>query len=423
MKQARRRAEGIPSPRDVITGGSSAGLFASALALGALACHSGDPSQLCGVRAQVELAASPLTLAAGSVLEPMGTSFFLHATDTDGRTVRWAELSPTGMLGAEHAATIPAHEPTLGPWVALAGAATPFDRVLVFYGAPSSKNPASFSLWVSSFVRTAEADAGAATSTPQEMLALPGPTAALRLSVGSGRAGMHAGVAFGLSGLESITFVAVDGGGKATGATQTVAGGTDALDFKCLSATSVPGGAADLTLAYVRQSSDTDPSPSWRFFDIDAAGGVGSSNAMVLNGMNPSCPAMALPSSGDVVLAWEDPRSAWFVTWSPAVSQLVPRQIDAASAQPGGVLRPVVGVGALSKGYGVLFQSLRGGALRVVDAYGNALQGDVALPARAAQVGTISALPVGTSLYVSYADYDSAAATGGRRQFLRVGCE
>ena len=386
-------------------------------------CNSGGGAPgPCRVRQESDLPPSPLTLSSDAALEPMGASFFLHSADTDGSTVRWAQVSARGSLVAERQASIPSHTAGLGPWVAPAGTATPFDHVLVFFVAPSGVEQNASALWVSSWPFDGIAS-GAATPTPQEVVRLPGPLSALRVSVGSGLAGLHAGVAFGLSGFESFTFLALDGRGALVGGPQLAAGGADALDFKCLRVTSTFGGTADMTLSYVRQASETDPAPSWRFLSVDAGGGLGASTSMVLSGTNPACPSMVLPADGTVAVAWQDLGHAWFVDWSPDVPQLFPREIDAAAAQPGGILRPIAGLGAFSKGFGILYDSPQGGALRAVDANAAPLQDDVTLPARAGHVGHLAAVPGPTSLYATYADYDTAGAATGRRAFLRLACE
>lgn len=386
-------------------------------------CNSGGATPgPCGVRQESDLAPSPMTLSSDAALDPMGTAFFLHSADTDGGTVRWAQLSATGTLGTEHQASLPPHMTGFGPWMATAGTASPFDRVLVFFVAPSGVEQNATALWVSSFPFDGLA-AGVATPTPLEVVRLPGPASALRVSVGSGLAGLHAGVAFGLSGLESLTFLVLDGRGSPVGAPQIAGGGADALDFKCLRVTSTFGGPADLTLSYVRQRSEVDPAPSWRFLTVDETGILGASTSMVLSGTNPACPSMVLPSDGTVAVAWQDLGHAWFVDWQPALAQLFPKEIDAAAAQPGGTLRPIVGLGTFSKGFGLLYDSPQGGALRVLDANAAQLQDDVALPARAGHVGHLAAVPRGTSLYATYADYDTAGSATGRRAFLRLACE
>jgi len=417
-----RRRDGTPSrPRRSPRVADLAVLMGvSALVAG---CDSGGATPgPCGVRQQSDLAPSPMTLSSDAALDPMGAAFFLHSVDTDGGTVRWAELSATGTLGTEHQASLPPHTAGFGPWLATAGIASPFDRVLVFFVAPSGVEQNASALWVSSFPFGGIA-AGAAAPTPQEVVRLPGPASALRVSVGSGLAGLRAGVAFGLSGLESFTFLTLDGRGALVGTPQLAGGGPDALDFKCLRVTSTFGGAADLTLSYVRQKSEIDAAPTWRFFTVDGAGVLGASTSMVLNGTNPACPSMVLPSDGTVAVAWQDLGHAWFVDWQPAVAQLFPKEIDAAAAQPGGTLRPIAGLGAFSKGFGLLYDSPQGGALRVLDANAVSLQDDVALPARAGHVGHLAAVPHGTSLYATYADYDTAGAATGRRAFLRLACE
>jgi hypothetical protein len=354
----------------------------------------------------------------------MGTGFFLHAADPNGQTVRWASLSAAGVLGTEQQAAVPAHNASQGPWVALAGKDAAFDRVLIFFGAPSDADPSASELKVLSVPFSGQPDGGAA-GTPLTLASLPSPSQPLRLSVGGGAAGLHAGVAFGISGVESFTFLAVDGAGTKVGGSQTIAGGAGALDFKCLRLTSAFGGPADMNLGYIRQSADTDRSPSWRFVSIGADGLVGATTSLGLSAANPSCPLMTFPPDGSIALAWDDPAHAWFVDWQPKVaSQLFPQEVAAAATQPTGVLPPLAGFGALgATKFGILFDRPQGAMLHVVDANGTSRQGDVTLPARAAHVGALSSVPVGSSLYATYVDYDAAPASTGRRQWLRLACD
>jgi len=375
------------------------------------------------VRQQVELAPSALTLSETAELEPMGSAFFLHAADPNGQTVRWASVSAAGELGPEQQASVPAHNAGQGPWVALAGKDSAFDRVLVFFGAPSEADATRSELKVLSVPFAGAPDGGAAAQAVT-LAALPSQTQPLRVTVGGGAAGLHAGVAFGLSGVESFTLLVVDGTGTKVGGPQMLAGGADALDFKCLRLTSVYGGPADMNVGYIRQTSDSDKSPSWRFVAIGADGIAGATTSLGLSAATPACPSMTFPADGSIALAWNDPRYAWFVDWQPQLTQLFPQQLMSAATQPGGVLPSLVGLGALGTKFGVLFDRPQGGLLHITDAMGASLQGDVNLPARASHVGALSSLSGGGSLYATYADYDAAPTTAtGRRQWLRLACD
>src|SRR5690349_13191146 len=114
--------------------------LASALAVVCLAstCGQEDPPG-CRVAQDRELASTALTKLPDARLERVGGSFVLIGTEANGNTIRFAPLSPDGVLGAETTVSVPPHQ--VGPWAAMTGKAAPGDQIAVVYGAPSASAP------------------------------------------------------------------------------------------------------------------------------------------------------------------------------------------------------------------------------------------------------------------------------------------
>ncbi|HEX2659567.1 MAG TPA: hypothetical protein VHU40_14890, partial [Polyangia bacterium] len=73
-----------------------------------------------------------LTLLADARLDQAGPGFMLLGADKDG--VRWASVSPAGMLGTPGLVAVPAHSD--GPWFGAAGTpSAPGSNVVIAYAA------------------------------------------------------------------------------------------------------------------------------------------------------------------------------------------------------------------------------------------------------------------------------------------------
>ena len=119
----RRPGDGLSAP------GAGLTLAALALLVGVAGCETDGGNAGCQLTQVVVLADSPLTLLPDARLDRVGDDFVLIGSD--GKAVRWASLSRNGVLGAEHAVTLPVG--AAAPRFALAGTNQPADRVLVSY--------------------------------------------------------------------------------------------------------------------------------------------------------------------------------------------------------------------------------------------------------------------------------------------------
>src|SRR5204862_2565466 len=104
-------------------------LAALALLVIVAGCETDGGNAGCQLTQVVVLADSPLTLLPSARLDRVDDHFVLIGSD--GTAVRWASLSSDGMLGPEHAVTLPVGAAV--PRFALAGTDQAADRVLVSY--------------------------------------------------------------------------------------------------------------------------------------------------------------------------------------------------------------------------------------------------------------------------------------------------
>lgn len=388
-------------------------LRVAALAFVALAfvavggCGGGDgPATTC-VLDQHPLDGSPLTLLPDARLDAVGDRFVLLGSD--GSRVRWASLSQTGTLGPEHEIDVPDHD--AGPWFAVAGVATPADRLVVAY-VPKGAGTAGMGdlmTFAVQFDGTLPTEAAAAGKIPL------GP--GVQVTMASGRGGMRAGIAWGTVGSTSLAVRLLDGDGHAVGGDLPL--GTVSA-FDCLRF--LPG-KGDLTVGYL-DLSGTPPVPVFLATEIASSGAAQALFRLQVGREVPECADMT-PTDTGYGIAWHTEGIGFsFGVFDPSKPNSFPSRMFLGDVRflPAKA-PPLGGVGWMGKNYAVGFARKEGAEVRMIDAMGNDAGKLPVFPSTAGHTGSLSTQPVGSALYATYADYrDAGSTSAGRRFLVKVSC-
>ncbi|HEY8927503.1 MAG TPA: hypothetical protein VIU64_24140, partial [Polyangia bacterium] len=308
-----------------------------------------------------------------------------------------------------------------GPWVAAAGpAAAPGTVVIVAYAA----NPVG---GVADLMTFAAGLDGVVTGAPVAVGKIPDKgLSPVVVAAGSGRAGQHAGITWGVSGTTTIAAKVLGPDGRPLG------GGPDLSvgqvdDFDCLR---FGPGKGDLTISYT-QSGGTPPSWALHVTEIDSSGAIGPSLNMTLGKAVPGCAAYA-PSTGGYGFAWKEigtlaspGQGDFFALYDETVRNYVPRLVLSNPRAVGGVAPPIVGVGTAGNRFTLLFADTSGADAWEVDFEGRQVATSVTYPSAYGNIGAVSTQPVGSTLVATYADYasaDPANQTAGDRVFVELTC-
>lgn len=378
-------------------------LWVAGLAAGAVACGGENPIATSCVLEQHALIGTPLTLLRDARLDAIGDAFVLLGSDPSGSTVRWVRLSRTGSTGAEHEIDVPEH--VAGPWFAVAGSAAPMDRLIVAYVAPGA--PVTGMADLMTF--TVQFD-----GTLPTLPTVAGPIAVgagARVTMASGREGMHAGIAWGTTGSTSLAARILDGDGKPVGADLAL-GTVNAFD--CLRF--LPG-KGDLTIGYVDQSG-TPPMPVFQATEITPAGTPQTPFRVHVGKELPECIEMT-PADTGYGIAWHTEGIGFsFGVFQPTEASFPSRMFLGDIRFLPAKAPPLGGVGWMGKHYAIGFARPGGAEVRLVDAMANDAGKLPVFPSASGHTGTLSTQPVGMALYGTYADYPSATSTTTGQRFL-----
>lgn len=392
---------------------------AAAAALGAVltagGCQTDAGPSSCQLQQQAAQDGSPLTLLSNARLDRVGDHFMLIGYD--GQRVRWATVDLSGGLGPQHDAAIPT--PLMGPWFAVAGASAPGDAILIAYGAPSAKADS-----VDIALLTVPADGSGPAAAAGTPLTVPasGAIGAPAVALGSGRTGMRAGLAWAIPGEAQVNAQLLGGDGLPFGPPITHMTAAPTVEVSCLS---FVAGKQDLTLGFVTQAAPADANPGWTLSELDESGAAAPSLGLTLGTANPTCPLTATTDAGYVV-AWQNEIGSWLGVYTVATN-LFNSNLFAGAVTFGGpdLQPPLAGLAPVAGGdFAVVLA--RAGAAEAwrIAAAGNRQPGSVVFPSALGQMGEVSAVPQGGSLYATYADYTSTGAQSpaGQRFFVKVGC-
>lgn len=351
-------------------------------------------------------AVTPLMLLPGARLDVVGGGFVLLGTD--GTYVRWAQLTGEGIvMGQEHAIPVPEHSG--GPWFGVAGLNAPGDHLVVAYlpvDAPEygTTDLMTFSVRIDNTDPTLPVPSG------------PVPVAArAKVSMMSGRAGMHAGVAWGAPGQSTLWARLLGGDGLPIASDLNL--GT-VQDSGCLR---FSPGHGDLTVGYV-DLTGSPPDPVFVATEISETGVPTVPVRLRLGKPRPGCVELA-PSAQGYALAWHSAGlGTSFGTYEPARAGF-PSRLVLSDVRVDGPLPRLGGVSWLGRDFALVFAWRQGAQVWPLDAGGQSRGTVPLLPSAAANTGTVSVQGVGTTMYVTYADYPSLQdRTTGSRLFARVTC-
>lgn len=376
-------------------------LFVGLLAIAVAGCPSDPVRSNCEI-ANYRIEGTALTLLPDARLDAVGDDFVLMGTD--GNNVHWATLSRSGVIGEEHLIDVPAR--SAGPWFAMAGVDAPADHVVIAYvpmdaATTGMVNLTTFTVRSDNIGRSAPAVLGQI------------PTAS-QVAMSSSRAGMHAGIAWGVPGVPLVSGRVLGGDGLAIGSELPL--GTPG-DFTCLR---FSPGKGDMTIGYVDMSG-TPPEPRYVTTEISASGVADPSFRLHVGLQPPSCIEVT-PTSVGYGLAWHSAGIGTYLgTFNPSTMQFptfdVLPDVVVSGPPPG-----LGGLGWTGKNYLVIFTRQNGGEAWPVDAMGKRQGVLPVFPSMTGHTGALSSQPVGTTVYVTYADYDSAASDSGIRFLVRVSC-
>jgi hypothetical protein len=382
-------------------------LLAAGLGVVALAttgCPSGPTSSACQLETH-QIIGTPLSLLFDARLDSVRDGFVLLGTDGD--KVRWAILNKGGVIGAEHEIDVPAHVGL--PWFAVAGSNAPMDRLVVAY-VPSGSGTAGM-------VDLMTFTVGFDNTQPTLPVVAGQIPAGAKVAMASGKAGMHAGLAFGVQGAPSISVRILAGDGHASGTDLLV--GTPA-DFDCLRFSS---GREDLTLGYV-DLSGTPPSPTFVGTEITREGGTLASFRLPIGRQLPGCVEL-VPADTGYGVAWHSSGIGTYFGVADPVNSSFPNQLVLSDVRVSGGPPNLGGLGWLGKNYALVFAHDTGAEVWPIDANGRSQGASQVFPSTVGHTGTLSTQPDGANLYATYPDYtsvDPANRTAGLRFLVKVTC-
>jgi hypothetical protein len=362
---------------------------------------------------QAQPSATPLMLLSSARLDAVGDAFVLLGTDGDN--VRWARLSTTGMVvGDEQSIAVPAH--ALGPWFAVAGTDAAGDHLVIGFvppqGSPATSdlNLMTFSVGIDNTGPTLPISSGPIGSPSQI-------TMSSQVTMMSGRGGMNAGIAWAGTGHTTISARIVRGDGVPIVSDLNL-GSVDLVGCMRFSP-----GRGDLTLGYVDRSG-TPPGAIFVGTELDASGKAGTPFKLNIGEESPGCVELVPTISGYGVAWHSEGIGTYFSPFNPASAQLpsfeVLSDVEVREAPALG------GLGWLGTHYAVLFVH-EGNSAEVwpIDAMGRSQGALPPFPSAAGHLGQVSAQPVGSALYATYADYASREPgdeSAGERLLVKVSC-
>jgi hypothetical protein len=373
-------------------------------AVAATGCPSSPPPSSCQFETH-QIIGTSLTLLPDARLDSVRDGFVLLGTDGD--KVRWAALSKGGVIGDEHEIDL---RPHVGqPLFAVAGSNSPMDRLVVAYVPAGSPTVGMVDL----MTFTAGFD-----NTQPTLPAMAGQIpAGAKVAMVSGKAGRHAGLAFGVPGAPSISVRILGGDGHASGSDLIV--GTPA-DFDCLR---FSPGREDLTVGYV-DLSGTPPAPTFVGTEITEEGVALTGFRLPIGRQLPGCVEL-VPADTGYGVAWHSAGiGTYFGVTDPAKSvfsnELVLSDVRVAGGPPS-----LGGLGWMGKNYALVFAHETGAEVWSIDANGRTQGVLPVFPSNLGRTGSLSTQPVGANFYATYADYtasDPANRAVGLRLLVRVSC-
>lgn len=400
--------------RQLLVGFALAGLLVSC---------GGDSLPVSCSLTSVALPTNPLTLRADARLDRAGTGFVLLATDND--QVLAEALGSKGEAGVLATISVPAH--TDGPWVGVVGTpAAPATSLVVAYAVNPSDGFAdlmTFTVGVDGSVPTAPVAVGKIPDNAATPVVV---------TAGSGRAGQHAGLAWGLKGATTVYARILGADGRAMGGGDLAIGTVE--DFDCLQ---FGPGQGDLTVSYVHpvyaDAVGTPPVQTFHVNEIDDKGASGQAFSLGMGNVVVGCPAAA-PTARAYAIAWKQvgTRAApglgdFFALFDPVTRGFAPIEVLSNARAAGGVAPSIVGVGPSPKNrFTLLFEHPSGPEAWNVDFEGRQVAQSVVFPSLHGNLGAVSVQPGVASLFVTYADYTSSSPTdqtAGTRLFIELTCK
>ncbi len=380
-------------------------LFVGALALVGAGCSDELPASNCLIE-KYRIDGTPLTLLPDARLDRVGAGFVLLGSDGDN--VRWASLGTDGVIGAERAVTVPAHVGQ--PWFAVAGINGPMDHVVVAFVPAGSPPTGAVDLMTFSVAFDSPMP-----SPPAVLGQIP---AAAQVAMGSGRGGMHAGLAWAVPGGSNVSARILGGDGRTIGSDLVLA---DAGAFgNCLR---FSPGKGDLTVGYVDMSG-VPPAPKFRAIEISAAGTAQPAFSLQVGTEPPGCVELA-PTDTGYGVAWHSDRiGTFFGVYEPAIMQFPTHLIlgDVLISPEAGPMN-LGGLGWMGKQYGVVFTRATGAEVWPFDALGQRKGSLPVFPSAVGHTGSVSTQPVDRVLYATYADYQAPVdKSAGIRFLVKVSC-
>ena len=394
-----------------------------ALAVGAGACQTETGDAGCQLTRQVTLPGTPLTLLSDARLDQVGDGYFLLGSD--GTSVRWAAVSDEGVLSGEQAQPLPLG--VTSAYFAVAGAATPGDRVLVAYlGTDAATGSGGIA------VMAYPADGSQPTAPASTVVTFPGgiPTD-LSVAMMSSRTGMTAGLAWVDEVSGQVMVETLTGAGAKSGDPVAISP-SSGPPFSCLG---FSAGKDDLTIVYRASTTALmNQAPGWVIGEANDSGGVDSTALLVLSRPAGIGCALVSPTATGYAITWQDTEGDWLADYVP---QRTPDPLStsysfASAAGFGGsnLQPPLVGLAPFGADYGVLLARPLDVELWRIDGMGNRRAGALIFPSINGTFGSVSALPpspakAGGPLVATYADYTSpvgATTPTGGRLFLNAVC-
>jgi hypothetical protein len=399
-----------------------------------------DPPLCAEVGQQAPLPSdSPLALSRNAVLLRAGDGFVLAGLD--GTTVRWGQLSSSGVLSGESDFELPetpvtiTGEQALGPLFAVTSKTAPGDQLVVVTGVAGNTNEYE--------VHARVYDLGSKVPVTTQILGVQVAAAnsgKVRLVAGSAPNGTRALVLWGVEGqLAPIHYQMLKTDGALVGGLGQIPGASSPNSIALWSCLDITQNAPNLAVTLIEAPNEANRHPllpAWRRFDMNDDGSHGGETTIAVNLDVTDCRIVSTPNSDGYLLAWQnssDKGGTDFAILTPAppdagpeVAPLVLTRPVLASASWGGYsqMPKLHWIAPAGDEFTIGLAGSRGPQVVRFDAYADPRGRTLYLPSMAGNTGLVSSWVGNDAVYVTYLDMPGsstradAAVPGGSQRYL-----
>jgi hypothetical protein len=401
-----------------------------------------DPPLGAQIGQQVPLGDSPLALTRDAVLVRAGDGFVLAGLD--GTTVRWGQLSSSGVVGSESAFALPEPPATtvggqsLGPLFAVTSKTAPGDQLVVVLAVLQAGSTDHYEVhaWVH--------DLGSPLPPTLQVLGVQAaaPTSGtVRLVAGSSPNGTRALVVWGVEGqLAPIQYRMLGADGALVGTPGKIYDDSNPNSLALWNSLDTTQNAPDLAITLVEPPKQKDQQFLWRRFQVSDDGSISGEAQIGLDDLDVSDGRIvSTPTSDGYLLAWQNSTTnggTFFANLTPPppdagsepLNNVSTHQVIASALYGGYPQMPKLAWIAPA-GYEFTIGLARSRGLEVLrfDIFADPRGTALFLPSVSGNTGPVSAWVGSDAVYVTYLDMpgsssraDAAVPTGSHRFLVTV---